>query len=815
MPDDSPENPSPEADETFAAPSLPRSPSEAHSHAGTMVGRYRIVEKIGEGGMGLVFEAEQEKPRRRVALKMIRGGRLADDLSVRLFEREAEILGRLEHPGIAAIYEAGRAEDGHYFLAMELVRGRTFDAYLRERPRELSKEELRHRLRLFIDVCDAVHYAHQRGVIHRDLKPSNIVVADSGDAAPHVKILDFGLARMADPTDADAAALSRTGSIRGTLAYMSPEQVSGNPNAVDIRSDVYSLGIVLYQMISGALPYEVTGSSILEAARTITATAPKPLASLVGKSAIDTDLQTIVAKALEKEPDSRYSSAAALRDDVERYLSDQPILARPPSTSYQLRKLIARNRLPFLVGACVFGLVIAFGVVMSFLYRRSEANLARAIGAERKAATEAGTAQQVSGFLTDLFEVSNPEESRGNQVTARELLDQGAQKIRTQLADRPDVQARLMRTMGAVYSNLGLYKEAQDLLVQSTARTAALEKAEGLSELAKVQNHLGQNEDARRSLESALEAEQRELKPDAYPVLRDRILLAGILNALGRYEESRALFERALPELERTLGPESTNLATARNKYGNLLSDLGDKKGALAQYQRSLEAMEKALPPDHPLVAELLQNVATIYEETGAFERAKEPRLRSLAIQEKVLGKDHPKTLANRENLAMLYSQTGDRKRALEIFEENVQRWERMLGPQHPNVAQALNNLGYTLYLMGRFEPARVPLERALRVRRASLGEEHLSTNLTRYNLANVYTALGRYSEARPLLLRVIETDVKLMGENTQDVVDDLQSYADLLKKAGDKREAKAVEARMAAIRAKLKAEPAKPKAPG
>ena len=194
---------------------------------------------------------------------------------MRLFQREAEMLGRLEHPGIAAIYEAGRAEDGQYFLAMELVRGRTFDDYLRARPpAATSKEEMRHRLRIFLDVCDAVHYAHQRGVIHRDLKPSNIVVAESGGAAGPIKVLDFGLARIADPTMAEDVGVTRTGMIRGTLAYMSPEQVRGDPRTIDIRTDVYSLGVVLYQMTSGVLPYDVSGSSILEAARTITPVRP-------------------------------------------------------------------------------------------------------------------------------------------------------------------------------------------------------------------------------------------------------------------------------------------------------------------------------------------------------------------------------------------------------------------------------------------------------------------------------------------------------------------------------------------------------------
>lgn len=784
--------------------------------AGATIGRYRIVEKIGEGGMGVVYEAEQEMPRRRVALKMVRGGRLADDVSVRLFQREAEMLGRLEHPGIAAIYEAGRAEDGQYFLAMELVRGRTFDAYLRDRPAAVSsKEEMRHRLRVFLDICDAVHYAHQRGVIHRDLKPSNIVVAESEGAAISIKVLDFGLARIADPTMAADAHFTRTGTIQGTLAYMSPEQVRGDPRTIDTRTDVYSLGVVLYQMISGAFPYDVSGSSLLDAARTITDVLPKPVTSVAGVSSVDADLATIVAKALEKEADRRYSSAAALRDDVERYLGNQPILARPPSTTYQLRKLIERNRAPFVAGLGVLGLLIAFGVVMSLLYRSSEANLARALEAEKKAATEAETAKQVSGFLTNLFEVSNPEKARGNQITARELLDQGAQRIRTDLSGRPTVQARLMRTMGNVYLGLGLYDEARALLVQSVEQSGPNERAESLSDLSVVESRQGKNEEALRNLELALATHEAALEAEARPILRDRIRLAGVLNELGKYPESRALFERTLPEIESKLGPESDELIAARDLYANLLSDLGDRKGALALYEKSLAVLEKTLPSDHPRLADVLQNIATMYVQSGELEKGKAARLRSLAIQDKVFGAGHPATIGNRENLAILYSESKEFDRALEILEENVQIWERTLGPDHPNIAQTLMNLGLTYHRAGSPEKARPILERALDLRRRKLGEEHLGTVLAMYNLANVYTDLRLFEKARPLYLSVIAIDRKLIGEVNEDFIADLEVYAVFLRKTGETREAEKVESKMVTLREKLAAAEGKTPASG
>ena len=269
------------------------------------IGRYRIVGKLGEGGMGIVFEAEQQNPRRRVALKIIRGGSLVDEQRVRMFQREVNTLALLKHPNIGAIYEAGRTEAGEHFFAMELVRGRTLDDYLRHRTGALDTGEIRFRLRLFHSICSAVNYAHQRGVIHRDLKPSNIVVSegkDSADALPEIKILDFGLARITD-TDVEAAtAVTEIGVIKGTLPYMSPEQTRGNPDEIDLRSDVYSLGVILFEMLTGGRPYDTKNTSLVDALRIICERPPLSLRQAwSGARGPDADLETIIGKALEKE----------------------------------------------------------------------------------------------------------------------------------------------------------------------------------------------------------------------------------------------------------------------------------------------------------------------------------------------------------------------------------------------------------------------------------------------------------------------------------------------------------------------------------
>lgn len=321
------------------------------------IGSYIVHRRLGEGGMGIVYEGEQENPKRLVALKLIRGGRHVDEYRIRLFEREAQTLGRLKHPAIAAIYHGGRTEDGEPYFAMELVHGIPLAQYARE-----HKLPMRDRLKLFRDVCVAINYAHQRGVIHRDLKPSNILVDSDGQA----KILDFGLARITDPEAQLASTLHDMGRVMGTLPYMSPEEARGNPDEIDVRADVYSLGVILYELLTDRLPYLVRRAALPEAVRVICEEVPRrPSAQ---DRSLRGDVDTIAMKALEKEPIRRYQSAAALADDIERFLSDQPILARPASVVYHIRKFMVRNRLAFLGVAAV----VAALVTVAFEYERGE-----------------------------------------------------------------------------------------------------------------------------------------------------------------------------------------------------------------------------------------------------------------------------------------------------------------------------------------------------------------------------------------------------------------------------------------------------------
>ncbi len=422
------------------------------------IGRYSILGTLGEGGMGVVYLAEQEHPRRKVALKVVRPSGMSPTM-LRRFEHEASVLGQLAHPGIAHIHEAGVADVQTRggltakwpFFAMEYVRGETLGEYASQR-----KPSVRQRLALLADICDAVHHAHQKGVIHRDLKPGNILVDEQGQP----KILDFGVARATDADVQLTTLQTDVGQLIGTLAYMSPEQVAGNPQELDTRSDVYGLGVLCYQLLTGRLPYDMSGRTIPEAARAIAEDDPAPLSSI--NRVFRGDLETIVAKALEKDRRRRYQSASDLAADIRRYLSNQPISARPVTTLYQLRKFAGRNRL--FVSGVAAAFVLLSAALAQVTWERNRARAAERLAEQRRTevASQAAKADAIRQFLADMLASVDPAIARDRDtVLLKEVLDDAARRVGEEFGRQPEIQASLHDTIGHTYLMIGLYDQAE------------------------------------------------------------------------------------------------------------------------------------------------------------------------------------------------------------------------------------------------------------------------------------------------------------------------------------------------------------------
>ena len=739
------------------------------------IGSYRILQVLGEGGMGVVYVAEQTEPvRRRVALKIMKLGMDTNQVVAR-FDAERQALAVMEHPNIAKVLDGGASETGRPYFVMELVRGVPLTEYC-----DMHRLSTRERLSLFIPVCHAVQHAHQKGVIHRDLKPSNVLVAVQDDR-PVPKVIDFGIAKAVSQRLTEHTLVTEYGHAMGTPAYMSPEQAEMSGLDVDTRTDIYSLGVMLYELLVGRLPIDPAEMGIPAFfARLVMREASPPTPSVrlstlgAGQVAVASSRQTdssalrkelkgdldwIVMKAMDPDRTRRYETVNGLAMDLQRHLDDEPVTARPPSPGYRLAKFIKRHRGGVAAGAAAMAALV-IGTTLATI------GLVRATRAEAVARQEAEAVRQVADFLVGLFRVSDPGEARGNTITAREILDQGAQQITTELGGQPAVQARLTQTMGQVYSALGLYDAARPLL------------------------------------EQALALREQLRDPDQLDVASGLVDLASVARRQGSFAQAESLYARALSIREAALGPDHPQVAAVLNGLGGLLFTQGKYAEAEPVLNRAMQAREQALGPNAPELGSTVRNLGALYWAQGRYAEAESLLQRGLAIYQRAYGPEHLEVAASLNNLGALHWTAKRYTEAEPLYSRAHQIYEKVLGPEHPNVASVLNNLGELAWAQGKHAEAEPLFRRSLQIKQKVLKPDHPSIAVSQAGLANVLRDRGRYPEAEALYRRALTLRERALGPDHPDVAETLRAYAALLRRTGREDSATRFETRAQTIEA-------------
>jgi len=747
---------------------------------GQTIGPYHLLQKIGEGGMGEVWVAGQDKPiHRRVALKLIKAGMDTRQVIAR-FETERQALAMMDHPAIAKVFDAGETEDGRPYFVMEYVQGIPITTYCDQN--RLTTQE---RLELFKHVCEGVQHAHQKAIIHRDLKPSNILVAiQDGGAVP--KIIDFGVAKATAQSLTERTMYTELGMMVGTPEYMSPEQAEMSGQNIDTRTDVYSLGVILYELLVGALPFdskELRRAGYDEIRRKIREEdPPKPSTRLstMGEAStaeaqkrrterpalirqIRGDLDWITMKTLEKDRTRRYGSPSDLAADIDRYLHHQPVVACPPSTLYKARKFVRRHRFGVGVTSAIAILLAAFSVTTAIQARR--------IARERdRANQEAKTSRQVSEFLVELFQVTDPEEGQGRDISAREILDRGSQKVATELRDQPAVRATMLNTMGKVYRNLGLFDKALDLTQESLDIRQKMfpeessEVVASLSTLGVVKMDKGDYAAAETLMQQALAINRGILGPEHIEVAASLNNLGSLRFATGDWKGSQQYFREALAMHRKLLGDESLPVATDLNDLAMVLNYQEKFEESEALYLESLAIRRKLLGSDHPLIAQSVNNLAMSYLRQKKYAQA-EPMFReALTINRKAVGEVHPVVASNLNNLALVYLEQGQADKAEDYFRQVLALDRKIHGENHPKVAQSLQSLGAALLKEKKYKEAEESMRQAITIKLMTFPETHWQIATTRNMLGGCLTEAKNYRAAEPLLVDSYNIIMKQFG---------------------------------------------------
>ena len=750
---------------------------------------YRLLQVLGTGGMSTVFLAERDDDvfEKTVAIKFIRRGMDSADLE-RRFLTERQVLANLEHPNIARLLDGGVTAEGRPYLVMEHVEGVPVDRYCEENGLGLDD-----RLGLFRTICSAVHFAHENLVVHRDLKPTNILVDTNGT----VKLLDFGIAKVLEETEADsvgrAGASADGGADRSsgsrarrnrpvdtatlfrimTPRYASPEQVRGEP--ITTRTDVYALGVLLFELLTGAEPYRVEGRTQEELAQAICDTEPSRPSAAVRRSErtirfgkrLDGDLDNIILMALRKEPERRYASVSELSADIGRHLAGLPVLARADTLRYRASKFVRRNRAAVWLSAIAALALIGATVVSTTSYIRARQ-------ARTEAETGRRTAERINALLQEMLSSANPIVAQTrDDITVRQLLDQARGEIPSGLEEEPLVAAGLLHTIGSAYSGLAIYEEAESTyaacveLLRDSGEEMALGVA--LLELGRTQEKRNDLDGSERSVEEALRIFRAQEDSRAY-VSECARALADIAAGRGDYElaENHLLASLAVEE---QIDMEGEGRLNALNNLGVVLRRQGRFEEAVVRMEQSLPLALSIHGDGHPYVAQVLNNLGWTLVQTGKLEESERQIRSALAIYDEVYAEDHPLAVSARSNLAEVLQRTGRHEEAIAIHIQSLELFRRTLGPDHPYVAHALNNLGAGYELQEDIESALGKYAAAAGAYEMAVGREHPWFAIATYNQAGMLHRLGRENEAERFAVLALEIRRRLLDEDHPDVV--------------------------------------------
>jgi serine/threonine protein kinase len=778
-------------------------PDEVLAPPKRKIDSYHLLELIGEGGMGEVWLAEQKEPvRRRVALKLIKAGMDTREVVAR-FESERQALALMDHPAIAKVFETGSTPEGRPYFVMEYVAGTPITTYC-----DRHKLTTRQRMELFIQVCEGVQHAHQKAIIHRDLKPSNILVSEV-DGKPMPRIIDFGLAKATSQRLTDGSIYTRVGAVLGTFEYMSPEQADSGGEDIDTRTDVYSLGVVLYQLLVGALPLDLKKLAYEEILRRLREQdVPRPSSRILtegGDSAITArdrgtdppsltrqlrgDPDAVALKALEKDRKRRYGSPAELAADLGRYLRNEPVTAHPPSAGYRVRKYIRRHRLGVAMAAAAVLLLAGFAVTEWIQLQR--------ITQERDHATrERDRADRITQFMTNMFKVSNPSEALGKTVTARQILDKASKDINNGLSNDPELQAKMMDTMAETYSGLGLYSSAQPLLERATEIQRRVlgpehpETLQSMNSLANVLYHEGHYAEAEKLCRETLSISRRVLGPENPDTLSTMNNLANDLWSEGHYAEAEKLSRETLDIRRHVLGADNPDTLESMNILAIGLWREGHYADSEKLYREVLDIRRGVLGPDNPDTLNSVENLAGALWKEGHYAEAEKLLRETVDIRRRVQGPEHPATLLSMNNLATDLRSEGHYAEAEKLLREALDIQRRVPGPDHPDTLRSMNNLASTLWSEGHYAEAEKLYRELLDIRRRVLGPKNPDTLLSMNNLASDLRSEGRYAEAEKLLRETIDSRRRVLGPDHPDTAISTYALACVMARQGRRDEA-------------------------